>query len=128
MFSAKLPPRHARRNAASARPFLSFLKKRTVPGFGPRLDGALVKRFAGVRHHQVQVKINRVSKTLAARTSSVGIVERKKPRLRLLVERAVILAFESLIERQPLRGIPAAVRDKFQNGFALSFAITNLDG
>src|SRR6266403_729617 len=100
MFSAKLPPRHVRRNAASPRPLFCFLKERAIPGLGPRLDGALIERFARVRHHQVQIKIDGVSETLAARTGSVGIVERKKPRLGLLVERAVIFAFESLVERQ----------------------------
>src|SRR5712664_3148841 len=115
MFRAKLPPRHARRNASSPRPFLRFLKKRAIPGLGPRLDGALIKRLARVRDHQIQIEVDCVSETLAARTSSVGIVERKKPRLRLLVERAVILAFESFVERQPLGRASRAVRDKFQN-------------
>src|SRR6266852_7017178 len=105
MFSAKLPPRHACRNATSPRPCLSFLKKRAIPGLGPRLDGAIIERFARVRHHQIQIEVDCVSETLAARTSSVGIVERKKPRFRLLVERAVILAFESFVERQPLSGV-----------------------
>src|SRR6266481_3929195 len=100
MFSAKLPPRNIRGNAASPRPFFGFLKKSAISGLGPRLDGALIERFAGVWHHQVQIKINCISETLAARTSPVGIVERKKARLRLLVERAVILAFESFVERQ----------------------------
>src|SRR6266849_7064119 len=128
MFIAKLPPRHAGRNATSPRPFLSFLKECAIPGLGPRLDGALIKRLARVRHHQIQIEVDCVPETLAARTSSVRIVERKKARLRLLVEGAVILALESFVERQPLGGVSCAVRDKFQEGFSLPFAITNLDG
>src|SRR5712692_7459438 len=127
MFSAKLPPRHVRRNAASACPLFCLLKERAIPGLGPRLDGALIERFARVRHDQIQIEVDRVSETLAARTSSVGIVERKKPGLRLLVERTVILAFESLVERQPLGSVSRAIRNKFQKGFALPFAITNFD-
>src|SRR5437016_14062169 len=124
MFRAKLPPRHARRNASSPRPFLRFLKKRAIPGLGPRLDGALIKRLARVRHHQIQIKVDCVSETLAARTSSVRVVERKEARLRLLVKGAVILAFESFVERHPLGSVSRAVRDKFKDGFSVPFVIT----
>ncbi|PYU68762.1 MAG: hypothetical protein DMG49_15215 [Acidobacteria bacterium] len=45
-----------------------------------------------------------------------------------MVESAVVLAFESFVEREPLRGIPRAVGDKFENRFSLSFPVANLDG
>ena len=88
-----------------------------IARLGPRLNRAVIQRFAGVRHHQVQIEINRVSESLAARARSIRIVERKQPRLRLLIQRAVVLAFESLVERQALRRISGRIRNKFQNRF-----------
>src|SRR5258708_38153937 len=41
---------------------------------------------------------------------------------------AVVLAFESFIEREPLGGIPGAVAEKFENGLAVPFPVTNFDG
>src|SRR5260370_22040999 len=62
---------------------------------------------------------------MAARTRPVWIIEGEKARLRLLVESAVVLAFEAFVEGEPLGGIPRGVRDEFDNGFALAFAVTD---
>ena len=43
------------------------------------------------------------------------------------MERAVILAFESLVECQSLGGIPRAIRDEFEYGLALALAVADLD-
>src|SRR5260370_36743887 len=64
---------------------------------------------------------------MAARTRPVWITEGEKARLRLLVESAVVLAFEAFVEGEPLGGIPRGVRDEFENGFALPFAVTDFD-
>src|ERR1700682_1219330 len=128
LFGSQLSPRHVRRNPAPARPFFCFLEKYPVARFRPRFDGAVVERLALIGHDEIQIEIDCISETLAARTRSVWIVEGKKPGLRFLVECAVILAFESLVEREPLGGIPRIVRDEFENGFALLFAVTNFDG
>jgi hypothetical protein len=89
---------------------------------------AVVERLALIGDDQIQVEVDGVAESLAARTRSVRIVEREKPGLGFLVKCAVILAFESFVEGEPLGGIPRIVRDKFENGFALPFAVANFDG
>src|SRR5258708_32621947 len=74
------------------------------------------------------MEVDGVAEALATRARTVGIVKGKKPGLRFLVESSVLLAFEAFVERKPLGRIPRTVRDKFENGFALPFAVTNFDG
>src|SRR5258708_33796176 len=74
------------------------------------------------------MEVDGVAEALATRARTVGIVKGKKPGLRFLVESSVLLSFEAFVERKPLGRIPSAVRDKFENGFALPFAVTNFDG
>src|SRR5947208_9836973 len=124
----ELPPRNARRNAPLARPRLQTLEKSAIARLGPGLDRAFFDGFAGIGYDQIQVKINGVAKALAARTRAVRTVERRKPRLRFLIQRAVIFAFESFVETQTLARFSRAISDKFENSFALPFAIADLDG
>ena len=128
LFRGELTPRHVRRNSATARPFLCVLKKHSVTRFRPRFDRAVVERLARIGNDQIQIEIDGISKPLAARTRAVRIIEGEKPRLGFLVESAVVLAFEALVERKPLGRIPRAIRDEFQGGFALTFAVTDFDG
>src|SRR6266481_798761 len=127
LFGSELPPRHVRRNSAGTRPFSCVLEKHAVARFRPGLDGAVVERLARVRDDQIQIKIDGISESLAARTRPVWIIEGEKARLWLLVESAVVLAFEAFVEGEPLGGIPRGVRDEFENGFALPFAVTDFD-
>ena len=61
------------------------------------------KRLGFVRYDQVKIEIDGVAEALAARTRAVWIVERKQPRLRLLIAEIALLAFEALGKTQPLR-------------------------
>src|SRR6266849_589061 len=128
LFSSELAPRHVRGNSAAARPFFCVLEEHTVTRLGPRFDGAVVERLARIGNDQIQIEIDGISEALTTRTRAVRIVERKKPRLGFLVESAVVLAFESLVECNTLGRIPRSVRDEFEDGLALPFAVTNFDG
>src|SRR5229473_8406576 len=128
LFSGELAPRHVRGNSATARPFFCVLEEYTVTRLGPRFDGAVVERLARIGNDQIQIEIDGIAEALATRTRSVGIVKGKEPGLRFLVESSVLLAFEAFVERKPLGRIPRTVRDKFENGFALPFAVTNFNG
>src|SRR5437867_12574782 len=122
LLGGQLPPSHVGGDAPRARPLLRILEERPIARLGPWFDGSVVERLAGIGDHQIQIEVDGVAETLAPRTRSVRIVEREKPRLGLLMKRAVILAFESLVECQALTGIPRAIRDEFQYGLALALA------
>ena len=128
LLGGELAPRDVERNAAIARPFFHVLQERAITRFGPRFDGAFIERFAGIRDDEIEIEVDGVAEALATRASAVGIVEGKKARLGLLIKRAVVLAFEALIEREALGGIAGRIGDEFENGFAVAFAIANLDG
>jgi len=91
-------------------------------------DRAVVKRLARIGNDQIQIEIDGISKSLTARTCTVRIVKGEESRLGFLVESAVVLAFESLVECKTLGRIPRSVRDEFEDGLALPFAVTNFDG
>src|SRR5260370_6225704 len=128
MLGSELESRRIRRNYAQGRLFFGVVKEQAVPMFCRWFDGAVVQRFARIGNDQIQIEIDGVSKSLAAGTRAVRIVEREESRLGLLVESTVALAFESLIERKALGCISRGVRDEFEDGFALTFAVTNFDG
>ena len=128
LFSSELAPRHVRGNCAAARPFFCVLEEHAVTRFRPWFDRAVIKRLARIGNDQIQIEIDGISEALTTRTRAVRIVERKESRLGFLVESAVVLAFESLVERKTLGRIPRSVRDEFEDGFALPFAVTNFDG
>ncbi len=94
--------RHVERNAARAREAFQFLPQRAVARLGPGLDHAFIDRLAAVGNHQVDVEIDGVAESLAARAGAVRIVERKQARLRLLVHQAAGLALEALVEDHAL--------------------------
>ena len=124
----EVPVRHAERDTARTEPALRFREHRAVTGLGPRLDGAVFQRFAGVRNHAIQIEINRVAKSLTARAGSVGIVEGKQARLGFLVGDAAALALEPLVEHHALAGAGSRISDKFEDRFAASFAVADFDG
>src|SRR5260370_20350862 len=95
LFGSELAPRHVRENSAAARPFFCVLEEHPVTRFRPWFDRTVIKRLARIGNDQIQIEIDGISKALAARTRAERIVERKKSRLGVRVERAVGLAFES---------------------------------
>ena len=98
----QIAERNIHRNSFRARETPHVHRKLAVTRLGPRLDRAVVKRLALVRNHAVQIEIHGVPESLAARARAIRIVERKKPRLRFLIRRAALLAFEALVENHPL--------------------------
>ena len=128
LFGRELTPRHVRGDSTATRPFFGFLEQCAVAWFRPWFDGPVVEGLAGVGDDEIQIEIDGISETLAARARSVRIVKGEKAGLRLLVKRAIILAFESLVEGEPLGGISGGVRHEFENGLALPFAVTDFDG
>jgi len=99
-----------------------------MPPGGPGGDGALGEGAGAVGDDEVGIEVDGVAEALAARAGAERIIEREEAGLRFLVERAVIFAFEALVESEALRRIAGRVGDKFQHGLAASFAITDLDG
>src|SRR5256886_1630044 len=100
LFGRELTPRHVRGNSAASRPFFDFLKERAIAWLRPRFDGTVVERLAGVGDNEIQIEIDGVSEALATRTRSVRVVEGEQTGLGLLVQRAVILAFEAGAKRK----------------------------
>src|ERR1039458_298267 len=90
------PPRHVERNLRLFREALHLRKYRTVLRLVPWIDRPVAQRLGFIRNHQVEIEVNRVAKSLAARASSVRIIERKQTRLRILVAASAVLAFEAL--------------------------------
>src|SRR6266571_2543937 len=127
LLGGKLPPVRVGGDAPRARPLLRILEERPIARLGPWFNGSVIEGLACIGDHEIQIEVDGVAETLAPRTRSVRIVEREKSRLGLLMERAVILAFESLVECQALGGIPRAICDEFEYGFALAFAVADLD-
>src|SRR5207244_13508723 len=93
---------------------------------GPRPDRALVQRRGRMREQQLEIEIDRVSQSVAARASAIVVVERKQARLRLFISNIAALALEPLGEAQPLRRF-AITRCSFENYFA-RLAIADLHG
>src|SRR5208337_128908 len=98
LLGGELAPRDVCGNAAATRPRARLLGKNAVTRLGPRLNRAIIERFAGIGDDEVEIEIDGVAKALAARACAIGIVEREETRLGLLIKRTVILALEALIE------------------------------
>ena len=128
LFGRELTPRHVRGDSTATRPFFGFLEQCAVAWFRPWFDGPVVEGLAGIGDDEIQIEIDGISETLAARARSVRIVKGEKAGLRLLVKRAVILAFEALVEDEAFGGISGGVRHEFEDGLALPFAVTDFDG
>src|SRR2546423_1901248 len=71
--------------------------------FRPRFNQSFIDSLGWIRDDEVEIKINRISKTLAARTCPERIVKRKQPRLRLFILQMTTLALETMGEAQALR-------------------------
>src|SRR5690349_5820176 len=80
LFGRELTPRHVRGNSAAARPFFGFLEQCAVARLRPGFDGPVVEGLAGIGDHEIQIEIDGISETLAARTRSIRIVEGEKAR------------------------------------------------
>ena len=115
-------------NPLGACEFAHFDGQLAVARLSPRFDRAIGERFAFVGDDAVEIEIDGVAETLAARAGAVRIVERKQARLRLLVDRAAFFAFEALVENHALRFFVWSIRNEFQDGFAAAFAVANFDG
>src|SRR5208337_358643 len=78
LLGGKLAPGDVCGDPAVARPFARFLHEDALTGLGPRLNRAIIERFAGIGDDEVEIEINGVAKTLAARASAIGLVEREE--------------------------------------------------
>ena len=128
LVGSEMAPGDVGGNTLSAREFLGFLEQDAVAGLGPRLDGAVVERLAGIGDDEIEIEVDRVPEALAAWACAVRVVEREKPRLGLLIDDAVVLALEAVVEDQTLGGIACGVGNKFEDGFAVTFAVADFDG
>src|SRR5438132_13835321 len=128
LVDGEVTPRNIGGNSLPARPFFGFLQQAAITGLRPGLNCSIVERLAGIRNDEIEIEIDGVAKPLAARARAVGIVERKQPRLRLLIDGSVIFALEAVVEDHALRWVPCPVGDEFQNRFTATFAIANFDG
>src|SRR5215472_6097465 len=101
-------PRHVKRDAGGARVTFHLRGVRPVLGLGPRFDCALGQRQGLVWDYEVEIEIDGVAESLAARARSEGVVEGEQPRLRLIVADVALLALEALREAEALRGLAFA--------------------
>ena len=95
-------PRHIHRHAMLLRRPLQLREVRPILGRVPRIDRALVERLRFVRNDQVEIEVDRIAESLAARAGAKRIVEREQPRLRLAINPMASLALERRREAQPL--------------------------
>jgi hypothetical protein len=62
----------------------------------PRLDRALLDRLGPVGHDEIHVELDDVAETVTGWTGAERVVERKQPRLRILICDAARVTFEAL--------------------------------
>src|SRR5246127_5585046 len=94
LLGSKLSPRDICGNAAASRPFASLLQEHAVTRLGPGFDRAVIERLARVRHDQVQIEVDRISKALATRTRAIRVVEGKEAGVPALTDGAVFFDIE----------------------------------
>src|SRR5579863_537829 len=78
-----------------------------------------------VRNYEVQIEVDCVSESLAARAGAVRVVKGEQTRLRLFISNIANLTFEALGEAQRFRGLSFA-RSRFEDDLT-RFAITDLN-
>ena len=100
-------PKEARAQAARADNSARRRRDRCVRPARCRVHAMPARDCAGPRPRRAGSR--------AARARPIRIVERKKPRLRLLINRAALFALKPLVEHHPLRRRSRHVRRKFQN-------------
>src|SRR5262249_46585945 len=108
-----------------ARELLHVSSKHPIFWLGPGLDGAFVQRLRFVGDDEVEIEINGVAKSLAARTCAIGIVEREQTRFRFLITQVAGFAFEALRKAQTRRLL--FTRGGLENDLS-RFTIGALDG
>ena len=126
LLRVKLGPRNIERDVGLLGEALELGEERPVFGLGPGIDGAFVQGLRLVGNHQVEIEVDGVAETLAARAGAVGIVEGEQARLGLLVAQVAVLALEALRKAEALRGL-AVARSGLEDDFA-GLAIADLDG
>src|SRR5437870_13857764 len=77
LVSIKLCPGHVERQRTLFRETLQLGEERLIFRLGPRLNRALVQRLRRIREHQIEIEINCVAESLAARASAIWVVERE---------------------------------------------------
>src|SRR5258706_4636344 len=122
----KFMPGYVQWNFSLPRESFELGKQGTIFRFGPRLDCALIESLALVGNHEVEIEVDRIAKTLTARTSAVRIVEREQPWLRFIVSAPIILTLEALREAEPRRRFSLA--GSGLEGDLTSFAVSDFDG
>src|SRR5260370_385583 len=68
-------PGHVQRNPCLPREALQFGEQRPVLWLRPRLDRTFVQRLALIADDEVEIEIDGIAETLAARTGAIRIVE-----------------------------------------------------
>ena len=96
LLGIEFSPSHIERNIRLLGKTLQLGKQRAVFGLGPGFNSALIQGFRFVRYHQIEIKIDGVAETLAARAGAIRVVEGKQARLGLFVPQVARLAFEAL--------------------------------
>ena len=104
----QVSPRHIQRNPRLLGIALQIGKQRTILGLGPGLNRTVSERLHLVRNHQIEIEVDRIPKSLAPRASPIRIVERKQPRLRLLIPQVAVLALKPLRKPQCLACVGGA--------------------
>ncbi len=128
LLGGELAKRDVHGNAAGAGEALQVLPKLAITGLGPGLDDAFVDGFAAIGDDQVDIEVDGIAEALAARAGAVRIIEGEQARLGLLIGEAALLALEAIAEDDAL-GFGMRLRGrKFEDGFALAFAIADLHG
>src|ERR1051326_7379634 len=92
MLLRQIDPRHVQRNSCLLRIALQIRLQRTIFRLRPRFNRSLGQSLQFVGNPEIEIKINRVPKSLAAWASTIRIVEREHPRLRLLIPQVAELA------------------------------------
>src|SRR5882724_10136561 len=90
LLGVKISPSDVKRDARLLGEALQFGKQGSILGLGPGIDGAFVQRLRFVGNDQVEIEVDGVAKTLAARAGAVRVVERKQARFGLLVAQVEI--------------------------------------
>src|SRR5207302_8226953 len=111
LFRIQFGPGDVQRNLDLLGKALQLREEWTILRLRPRLDGTIIQGLRLVWNHQIEVEVDGVAESLAARTGAVGIVEGEQDRLGLFVADVIPLAFEALAEAQ-LLGCFAFARDR----------------
>src|SRR5262245_23571910 len=96
LLSGQFSPRHLETELSPLRGTLEVRQLRAVVRLVPRLDSTLLDGLGRIRHNQIHVELDDVSKSVTRLTGTKWIVEREKTRLRILVCDGAGAAFKPL--------------------------------